>query len=48
MAIKSTINQKPYDKKSNSRNAPAEWENPFEVGEQAWAKFIKESLDLKT
>ena len=46
MAIESTINQKAYDKKSDSRNAPAEQENSFEVGEQAWAKFIKESLDL--
>ena len=48
MAIESTINQKAYDRKSDSRNAPAEWENPFEVGKQAWAKFIKESLDLNT
>ena len=48
MAIESTINQKAYDKKSNSRNAPAEWENSIEVGEQTWAKFIKESLDLNT
>ena len=41
MAIESTINQKPYNKKSNSRNTPAEWENQIEVGQQTWAKFIK-------
>ena len=44
MAIESTINQKAYDKKSNSRNAPAEWESQIEVGKQKWVKFIKESL----
>ena len=48
MAIESTINQKAYDRKSDSRNALAEWKNPFEAGKQAWAKFIKESLDLNT
>ena len=45
MAIESTVNQKAYDRKSNSRNAPAEWENSIEVGTQTWVKFIKESLD---
>ena len=48
MAIESTINWKAYDRKNDSRNAPAEWENSIEVGEQTWAKFIKESLDLNT
>ena len=48
MAMESTINQKAYDKKSDSRNAPAEWESSNEVGEQTWVKFIKVSFDPTT
>ena len=48
MAIKSIINQKPYDIKSISRFSQTEWEKPFEVGDQTQAEFIKVSLELQS